>query len=250
MLSPIVRAIYCAPTMTSKQKDIALGRQRFAARASGALWWAAERLLAFADLHLEKGTSYAAYGSLLPPYDTRDTLMRMAAEIERLDPATVVCLGDSFHDLGAWARMHDEDAALLGALAHGRRWIWIAGNHDAGLPAALPGAVQEEFERRGIVLRHRANGGTPPCEISGHFHPKVSVHASGKVVVRRAFIEDGHRLVLPAFGAYTGGLDADDGALRPLFPRGFRAHVLGRTGVYSLAQRGAARLPPRSSLAS
>ncbi|HEY7608541.1 MAG TPA: ligase-associated DNA damage response endonuclease PdeM [Alphaproteobacteria bacterium] len=223
--------------MTSKHKELLLGRQRFAVRASGALWWAAERLVAFADLHLEKGTSYAAHGKLLPPYDTRDTLLRMLAEIERLDPAIVVCLGDSFHDLGAWARMHEEDAALLAALAHRRRWIWIAGNHDAALPPTLPGEVDEAFERRGVVLRHRADGGAPAGEVSGHFHPKISVHARGKVVVRRAFIEDGQRLVMPAFGAYTGGLDAGDDALRPLFPCGYRAHVLGRTGVYSLRSK-------------
>ena len=220
--------------MPTKDKEIALCRQHLAVRASGALWWEAERLLAFADLHLEKGSSYAAHGKLLPPYDTRDTLMRMTAEIERLDPATVLCLGDSFHDLGAWARMHAEDAALLAALAHRRRWIWIAGNHDAELPRALPGEAAEEFERRGVVLRHRADGGAPAGEISGHFHPKVSVYARGKVVVRRAFIEDGRRLVMPAFGAYAGGLDADDAALRALFPRGYLAHVLGRTRVFSL----------------
>ena len=220
--------------MTHPETIVALGRRRLAARASGALWWPAERLLAFADLHLEKGTSYARHGKLLPPYDTRDTLLRMTAEIDQLDPETVVCLGDSFHDLGAWARMRADDAALLTALAHRRRWIWIAGNHDAELPSTLPGAVAEGFERRGLVLRHRADGGASVGEISGHFHPKVSVRASGKVVVRRAFIEDGRRLVMPAFGAYTGGLDAGDAALRALFPRGYLAHVLGRTGVYSL----------------
>jgi DNA ligase-associated metallophosphoesterase len=225
--------------MAETATEIALGRQRFAARASGALWWPAERLLAFADLHLEKGSSYAAHGKLLPPYDTRDTLLRMTAEIERLDPATVVCLGDSFHDLGAWARMHQDDAALLAALAHRRRWIWIAGNHDAALPAALAGDAEEAFERRGVVLRHQADGGAVAGEISGHFHPKVSVYARGKVVVRRAFIEDGQRLVMPAFGAYAGGLDADDAALRALFPRGYLAHVLGRTRVFSLRSPGA-----------
>jgi hypothetical protein len=229
--------------MAKPATEIGLGRQRLAARASGALWWPAERLLAFADLHFEKGTSYAKHGKLLPPYDTRDTLLRMTAEIDRLDPETVVCLGDSFHDLGAWARMNAEDAGLIAALAHRRRWIWIAGNHDATmsraeLPAALPGAVEEEYERRGLVLRHRANGGASAGEVSGHFHPKVSVHASGKVVVCRAFIEDGRRLVLPAFGAYAGGLDADDAAMRALFPRGYIAHVLGRTGVYTLRAAG------------
>jgi DNA ligase-associated metallophosphoesterase len=220
--------------MTSKEKIVALGRQRLAVRASGAVWWPAARLLAFADLHLEKGSSYARHGLMLPPYDTRETLLRMTAEIARLDPATVVCLGDSFHDLGAWARMHAEDAALIAALARRRRWIWVAGNHDADLPPNLPGRAAAAFERRGLVLRHRADGGPPPHEISGPFHPKVTVRAGGKTVVRRAFLEDGRRLVLPAFGAYAGGLDARDEALRPLFPRGYVAHVLGRRGVYSL----------------
>lgn len=223
--------------MADTGMEIALGSRRLAMRASGALWWPEERLLAFADLHLEKGSSYAAHGALLPPYDTRDTILRMTVEIERLDPATVVCLGDSFHDLGAWARMHAEDASLLAALAHRRRWVWIAGNHDVALPRSLPGNVEEAFERRGVVLRHQADGAPigSAAEVSGHFHPKVSVHARGKVVVRRAFIEDGHRLVMPAFGAYAGGLDAGDPALRALFPRGFLAHVLGRTRVFSLA---------------
>ncbi len=221
--------------MSSEGATLKLGRQRLVARASGALWWPAERLLAFADLHFEKGSSYAAQGgALLPPYDTRDTLLRMTAEIDRLDPATVVCLGDSFHDLGAWARMHRDDAALLAALAHRRRWVWIAGNHDAALPPTLPGEAAEEIAQDGIVLRHQADGAAAAGEISGHFHPKISVHARGKVVVRRAFLEDGRRLVMPAFGAYTGGLDAGDPALRALFPRGFLAHVLGRTRVFSL----------------
>lgn len=220
--------------MSVEGVPLKLGRRTLVARASGALWWAEERLLAFADLHLEKGSSYAAHGALLPPYDTRDTLLRMTAEIDRLDPAAIVCLGDSFHDLGAWARMQGEDAALLAALAHRRRWVWIAGNHDAALPPALPGVAADMLALGGLVFRHRAEGGRAAAEVSGHYHPKVSVHARGKAVVRRAFLEDGRRLVMPAFGAYAGGLDAGDPALRALFPRGCLAHVLGRTRVFSL----------------
>ncbi|MFO0989687.1 MAG: ligase-associated DNA damage response endonuclease PdeM [Alphaproteobacteria bacterium] len=221
--------------MSVEGVPLKFGRRALVARASGALWWAEERLLAFADLHLEKGSSYAARGALLPPYDTRDALLRMTAEIDRFDPAAIVCLGDSFHDLGAWARMHREDAALLAALAHRRRWVWIAGNHDAALPPALPGEAADALAVGGLVFRHQAEGAAVEGEISGHFHPKVSVHARGKVVVRRAFLEDGRRLVMPAFGAYAGGLDAGDPALRALFPRGCLAHVLGRTRVFSLS---------------
>jgi DNA ligase-associated metallophosphoesterase len=218
----------------TREKTILLGRQCMVARLSGALWWPDERLLAFADLHFEKGSSYARMGQLLPPYDTRETLINMTAEIERLEPATVVCLGDSFHDLGGWARMHREDAALLAALAHRRRWLWIAGNHDAELPRTLRGEIAAAFERRGVVLRHRADGRVPAGEISGHFHPKLAVRAGGKTVVRRCFVEDGRRVVLPAFGAYAGGLDARHAALRALFPQGHVAHVLGRARVYSI----------------
>ena len=221
--------------MTERETTFRLGRQHFVARVSGALWWPAERLLAFADLHFEKGSSYARHGMMLPPYDTRATLLEMTAEIDRLDPATIVCLGDSFHDLGAAARMERADLELLEALAHRRDWIWVAGNHDAEIPASLPGRVVAAFEVRDVVLRHQADVAVSATEISGHFHPKVSVRANGKSVVRRCFVEDGRRLVLPAFGAYTGGLDTDDPACRPLFPRGFRAHALGRRGVYSLA---------------
>jgi hypothetical protein len=130
--------------------------------------------------------------------------------------------------------MHREDAALLAALAHRRRWVWIAGNHDSALPSSLPGEAAGELTIGSLVLRHQADGEAAAGEISGHFHPKVSVRARGRVLVRRAFLEDGRRLVMPAFGAYAGGLDAGDPALRALFPHGFLAHVLGRTRVFTL----------------
>jgi hypothetical protein len=235
---PLARRSRYSTIRLVRESVLHLQSRKLVARPSGALWWPAERLLAFADLHFEKGSSFALRGQLLPPYDTRETLSRMAAEIARFDPATVVCLGDSFHDLGGWARMHAGDAGLVAALAAGRRWVWIAGNHDAELPRSLPGETAAHFERRGLVFRHRAESERAAPEVSGHYHPKIAVRARGKVLVRPCFLEDGTRLILPAFGAYAGGLDANDEALRPIFPRGYIAHVLGGRGVYCMAAAG------------
>ncbi len=223
--------------MPERALPIALSGHTLVALLSGALWWPAERALIFSDLHFEKGSSYARRGMLLPPYDTRETLLRMTAEIDRLDPATVVCLGDSFHDAGAWARMHADDAALLHALAHGRRFVWIAGNHDGDLSRDLPGEIVEEWRAAALVFRHRAEA-AGEGEISGHYHPKARVRAGGRTVVRPCFVADGRRLILPAFGAYTGGLEVGDPALRALFPGGFVAYVAGQTRLFRFAAGG------------
>jgi hypothetical protein len=201
---------------------------------SGALWWPEAALLAFADLHLEKGSSYAPRGTLLPPYDTRTTLARMAEAVARFGPRTVVCLGDSFHDGGAAARLDGTDAAALRRLVDGRDWLWIAGNHDPAPPAGLGGRPVEEFAAGPLRFRHEAVFMTAPGEVSGHFHPKAAVSHRGRRITGRCFASDGRRLVLPAFGAYAGGLSVTDPAVASLFPDGFAVWLLGRSRVHVL----------------
>ncbi len=200
---------------------------------SGALWWDTHRLLAFADLHFEKGSSYAAKGALLPPYDTRATLARLSKLIARYDPAIVVCLGDSFHDGEAPGRLDPEDAGVLEDLTKGRDWVWIAGNHDPELPESLSGRVASELNLGPLSFRHEALLMTAPGEISGHFHPKAAVKHRGKRLSGRCFAGDGRRLVLPAFGAYTGGLSVRDPAIARLFPHGFTVWLMGQRKIFA-----------------
>ena len=200
---------------------------------SGALWWDAHRLLAFADLHFEKGSSYAAKGALLPPYDTRATLARLSKLIARYDPSIVVCLGDSFHDGEAPDRLDPEDASILEDLTKGRDWVWIAGNHDPELPESLSGRVASELNLGPLSFRHEALLMTAPGEISGHFHPKAAVKHRGKRLSGRCFAGDGRRLVLPAFGAYTGGLSVRDPAIARLFPHGFTVWLMGQRKIFA-----------------
>jgi DNA ligase-associated metallophosphoesterase len=197
-------------------------------RCSGALWLAAERALIVADLHLEKGSSYAARGQMLPPYDTRETLKRLATEIDALTPATVVLLGDTFHDRKSEARLAADDAEALRALARGRKLIWVIGNHDADGPRALPGDVADELDLCGLTLRHEPRAGRQPGEVSGHLHPAARVKATRGSVRRRCFVTDAERLILPAFGAYAGGLNVRDPAFDGLFAR---APIVGALGV-------------------
>ncbi|MBS0335138.1 MAG: ligase-associated DNA damage response endonuclease PdeM, partial [Proteobacteria bacterium] len=180
-------------------------------RASGALWLAAARTLVVADLHLEKGSAYAARGQMLPPYDTRETLGRLEAEITALSPATVILLGDTFHDRRSEGRLAADDAARLRALASGRTLVWLVGNHDADGPQALPGETAAEAAVCGLTLRHEPRAGLQPGEVSGHLHPAAKVRsARGGSVRRRCFVTDAERLILPAFGAYAGGLNVRD----------------------------------------
>ena len=203
------------------------------------LWWPARQTLVVSDLHLEKGSGLAAKGALLPPYDTAATLARLSGAIDRLNPRRVICLGDSFHDGGAAARLSRADAATLARLTAARDWIWIAGNHDPEPPAHWGGRVMDELIDGALVFRHQARNGAVG-ELSGHFHPKASVRTRVRRITGRCFVGDGQRLILPAFGAYTGGLDVLDPAISGLLDRGFHVHLLGRSRLYSLPRRGLA----------
>ncbi len=226
-------------------RALTINGAQLAAQPSGALFWPDRATLIVADLHLEKGSSFARRGQFLPPYDSRATLARLRAEIDRLAPARVICLGDSFHDDAAADRLSDADRDVLCALTARCDWLWVAGNHDPAPPRGLGGrAARDGWTDGPLVFRHEAQaavGGrkaaaTAPGEISGHFHPKAAVARRGRRLSARCFVEDGRRLVLPAFGAYTGGLDALDPAISGLFPRGFRAHLLGPRGIHSLTR--------------
>jgi DNA ligase-associated metallophosphoesterase len=204
-------------------------------RRSGALWLEDEGLLAAGDLHLEKGSFYAARGQLLPPYDTLATLDRLEAEVAALNPRTVVLLGDSFHDARATARIAPEAARRIVALASGRTLVWVVGNHDREGPGALPGERAEEVAAAGLVLRHEPSPVPVVGEVAGHLHPCARVSGQGGSVRRRCFLTDGARLILPAFGAYAGGLNARDPALAGLFARAPAAAALGARRVHVIA---------------
>ncbi|WP_374574800.1 ligase-associated DNA damage response endonuclease PdeM [Phenylobacterium sp.] len=206
-------------------------------RPSGALWLQEAAMLVVADLHLEKGSAYAARGQMLPPYDTRETLGRLEAEVRRVSPRTLVFLGDTFHDRRAEDRLDADDAARLAALASGRTLIWVVGNHDADGPRGLPGEIAAELSVGPLVLRHEPQPGPQGGEVSGHLHPCARVRASRGSVRRRCFVTDGSRLILPAFGAYTGGLNVRDAAFAGLFVRPPIVGALGADRVHAVGWR-------------
>jgi uncharacterized protein len=201
---------------------------------SGALFWQEQSLLVVSDLHLEKGSSFAARGVLLPPYDTVATLGRLAAVIARLDPKIVIALGDSFHDRTAHERLSAPDREALVVLQARRDWIWISGNHDPALPSDLGGTIASEVAIGPIVFRHEPTGASG--EIAGHLHPKARVATRARWLERRCFASDGERAVMPAFGAYTGGLSIRDDAFSKIFRNpAFMAHVLGDRRLHTIA---------------
>jgi DNA ligase-associated metallophosphoesterase len=206
----------------------------------GAAFWPAERLLLVADLHLEKGSHFARRGFLLPPHDTLDTLARLQAALDGTGAAWLVALGDSFHDSAGIGRMALPARARLDALLVRVRWTWIAGNHDGVAAAGLGGESAEALEVAGIVLRHEADPAAQGPEISGHLHPKVALQLrTGRRAVRRCFALGGARLVLPAYGAFAGGLDIRDPAFSLLGP-GREALVPTESGLVRHAVQAAA----------
>ena len=211
---------------------IHLAGERLMLDPAGALFWPATGLLAVSDLHLEKGSSYARNGQLLPPWDTHATLDRLAALLRRYRPRLVVALGDSFHDGGGPERLPPGELARLRAMTAAHRFIWVQGNHDPSPPKDVGGEWVETFTTATLVFRHQ---GTPGAEgeICGHHHPKATVPARGGAVTRPCFVADQRRLMMPAFGTYTGGLDVRDPAISRLFPRGGRVFLLGRERLFS-----------------
>ena len=198
----------------------------------GAVWWPASGLLAVADLHFEKGSAAALRGQLVPPWDTRLTLDRLALLLRRWQPRTVVALGDSFHDAHGAARMAAGDAARLLAMAEAAQWVWVLGNHDPSPPAGLPGRAAAVWTAGPLTFRHEAKPGAAG-ELCGHHHPKACVATRAGTVTRACFVTDPRRIMLPAMGAYAGGLNVTHPAIARLFPRGGRAFLLGQDRLFS-----------------
>jgi DNA ligase-associated metallophosphoesterase len=208
--------------------DFTLAGAPLTALGSGALWWPDQRLLCVSDLHLGKSERIARRGgTALPPYDTRDTLNRLAADLARCNAATVVCLGDSFDDVQAAHALPEEERLWIVKLQAGRRWVWIEGNHDPG-PINLGGSHLAELPVPPLTFRHIAQSGS--CsEVSGHYHPKANIKTRFKTITRPAFLLDADRVILPAYGTYTGGLASTDKALVDLMRTEALAVVTGPT---------------------
>lgn len=194
---------------------------------SGALWHAASTTLTVSDLHFSKSDRIARRGgTLIPPYENTETLQKLDADIAAHDPKQVICLGDSFDDLMGAQALDDSHRATLTRLQAGRRWVWIEGNHDPG-PVELGGTHLAETTLGAIALRHVATNATP--EVSGHYHPKLGLPGAGRA--RPCFVYDKDRLILPAYGTYTGGLSAQHPDLRGLFGAQAIAVLTGRKAI-------------------
>lgn len=206
------------------------------ADAEGIVFWPAENALLVADLHLEKGSSFAKRGQLIPPYDTITTLRRLTACLEKWRPKRVIALGDSFHDVTASERLSEESSAQLQTLMKGRDWVWITGNHDPEPPVGLGGMVTAQLALGNLLLRHEPQIEAPSGEIAGHLHPKARLVRRGRSVRRSCFAASRDRMIMPSFGAYTGGLNVFDAAFAPLFDRrNFHALMRGDGQVYRIA---------------
>ncbi len=215
--------------------EIALGKGLALCDPLGALFLPDVRVLVVSDLHLEKGAAFARRGQMLPPYDTLSTLRLLEAALTRHDPRVVISLGDNFHDRQGSALMPPVFREMIGAMARGREWIWINGNHDPDGAFGLPGQSLDELCLNGLTFRHEPKAGASAGEVAGHLHPAATVRRREKSVRRPCFATDGTRLIMPAFGVLTGGLDLAHKAFSPYFDRkALIAHLLGRDRIYSV----------------
>jgi DNA ligase-associated metallophosphoesterase len=229
-------ASYSPVDAAPPRADIAVAGVALHGDCLGALYWPQESLLVVADLHLEKGSSFARRGTLLPPYDTAATLAGLARLIAHYAPRRVIALGDSFHDGGGPARLSAQDRSALIALQRGRDWVWIAGNHDPDPANGIGGTFAATISIGLLTFRHEPSRDAPDGEIAGHLHPMARVAQRGRAVGRRCFATDGKALVMPAFGAYTGGLNVRDRAFAKVFgARAVTAHMLGERRLYAIA---------------
>jgi DNA ligase-associated metallophosphoesterase len=214
----------------------------------GALFLPACRTLVVADLHFEKGSAMAVRGRrLAPPYDTTATLDRLQRLMHRMQPTSVIALGDSFHDGAGPFRLANAEARRIQAMTKAVDWVWIAGNHDPDPPAALGGTAAAELLAGKLLFRHEPRSGPRPGEVAGHLHPKAAVSTTARRISGFCFVTDGQRIILPAFGAYTGGLDVHAPAIRSLFKRGLKVFMLGRERLYQFPMSRLSK--PRSASA-
>ncbi|MER2604631.1 MAG: ligase-associated DNA damage response endonuclease PdeM [Siculibacillus sp.] len=226
----------CGPLPGSLKVSVAGADLVFTREA--ALWWPEEATLVVSDLHLEKGSAHAARGLFLPPYDTTATLRGVGALVHALAPRRVISLGDSFHDADGGARLPEPARETLRGLQAGRDWIWIAGNHDPVIDGDVGGDASLEVSIGTLTFRHEPRDGEAAGEVAGHLHPAARVRVRGRSIRKPAFITDGTRLVMPAFGAFTGGLDVKSAPFAPLFPNGrFHAYLCGEDRLYAFPSR-------------
>ncbi|MEM6535405.1 MAG: ligase-associated DNA damage response endonuclease PdeM [Pseudomonadota bacterium] len=216
--------------------------------SQGALWWPQARTLIVSDLHLEKGSSYAAGGQLLPPYDTPATLNMVEQLVADLAPNRVISLGDSFHDRQSEHRLSDNCTARVRALTSCVDWIWVEGNHDPDPPAWLGGRAAKTFERSGLSFRHEPSGAAG--EIAGHLHPCAKIGGGPRTLRRKCFVSDGERLIMPSLGAFTGGLNVLDPAYGEVFPDGSTIIIaISPAGVFAIPKKRLVADGPRRGAA-
>lgn len=224
------------PARGRTEHVVVLASAPLVADPSGALYWPERGLLTVSDLHLEKGSSFASRGMLLPPYDTAATLARLTKLIAHYAPRIVVALGDSFHDGGGPSRLGAEDRDTIAILQRGRDWIWITGNHDPDPADGIGGVFKHMLALGPLTFRHLPTGAEG--EIAGHLHPVAKISQRGRSVRRRCFAADAGRMVMPAFGEFTGGLNIRDAAFADLFGTvAFTAHMLGPDRLYAFAAK-------------